>query len=59
MTTDSKTTAPVREVPRWFKIAQAVFIGALTVALYFVGLSMVQSRFHQGGHLDRHGHISR
>jgi hypothetical protein len=59
MITNSKTTAPVREVPSWFQIAQFVFVGALTVALYFVGLSMIQSRFHQGGHLDSHGHISR
>jgi len=59
MTTNSRTPAPVREVPRWFQIAQALFVGALTVTLYFVGLSMIQSRFHQGGHLDRHGHISR
>ena len=59
MTTNSKTIAPLREVPPWFKIAQVVFILALTVALYFVGLSMIQSRFHQGGHLDRHGHVSR
>jgi hypothetical protein len=31
----------------------------LAVAFYFLGLSMVHNRLHQGGHLDRHGHISR
>jgi hypothetical protein len=59
MTTNSNTTAPAREKSTGFKIAQFVFLVALAVALYFVGLGMVHSRFLQGGHLDRHGHISR
>jgi hypothetical protein len=59
MATDSNTTTPARETSTRFKIVEFVFLVALGVALYFVGLNMVHSRFHQGGHLDRHGHISR
>ena len=59
MIAKSHSATPERETARWFQIAQYVFIAALTVVLYFVGLSMIHSRFHQGGQLDRHGHISR
>ena len=59
MITNSKTTAPAREVSLWFQIAQFVFLVVLALAVYFLGLSMVHSRFHQGGHLDSHGQISR
>jgi len=59
MTTNSNSKFPERDRSTGFKIAQFVFLVALAVALYFLGLSMVHSRFHQGGHLDRHGHISR
>jgi hypothetical protein len=59
MTTNSNTTTPAREKSTGFKIAQFVFLVALAIAVYFLGLAMAHSRFHQGGHLDRHGHISR
>jgi hypothetical protein len=59
MTTNSNAKFPDREKSAGFKIAQFVFLVALAIAAYFVGLAMVNSRFHQGGHLDRHGHISR
>ena len=59
MTANLNTAPPARERATWFNIAQLLFLVALAVALYFLGLSMVHSRFHQGGHLDRHGHISR
>jgi len=59
MTANSNTAPPAREKSPVFQIFQVLFLVALTVALYFMGISMVQSRFHQGGHLDSHGHISR
>jgi hypothetical protein len=59
MTTNSNAKFPERERPTGFKIVQFVLLGALAVAVYFLGLGMVHSRLHQGGHLDRHGHISR
>ncbi len=59
MTANSKTAPPARERSTWFQIAQFLFLVVLAVALYFLGLSMVHSRFHRGGHLDWHGHISR
>jgi hypothetical protein len=59
MAANLNTVPPAREKSTRFQIAQFLFLVALSVALYFLGLSMVHSRFHQGGHLDRHGHISR
>jgi hypothetical protein len=59
MTANSNTVRAAREKSTWFQIAQFLFLVALAVALYFLGLSMVHSRYHQGGHMDRHGHISR
>jgi hypothetical protein len=59
MTANSNTAPPARERSTWFQIAQFLFLVALAVAVYFLGLNIVHSRFHQGGHLDRHGHISR
>jgi hypothetical protein len=59
MTSDFKPVTSEREKSLGFQIALSLFLVALAVALYFLGLSMVRSRFHQGGHLDRHGHISR
>jgi len=59
MTANSNPVPFAREKSTWFQIAQFLFLVALSVALYFLGLSMVHSRFHQGGHLDSHGHISR
>jgi hypothetical protein len=31
----------------------------LAVAVFLLGMSMVHNRFFQGGHIDRHDHISR
>jgi hypothetical protein len=59
MTYDSNPATPQREKSLWFQVALSLFLVALAVALHFLGLSMVHSRFHEGGHLDRHGHISR
>jgi hypothetical protein len=59
MTANSNTTPPARERSTWFQITQLLFLVALAVAVYFLGLRMVHSRFHQGGDLDRHSHISR
>jgi hypothetical protein len=59
MTANSNTAPPARERSTWFQIAQFLFLVALAVAVYFLGLSMVHGRFHQGGRLDRHSHISR
>jgi hypothetical protein len=59
MTPNSNAEPAARERSTLFQIVQFLFLVALAVALYFLGLSMVHNRFHQGGHLDRHGHISR
>ena len=59
MTTDSDTETPEREKPPWVKVVQFLFLAALLVSLYLLGKSMVDNRFFQGGHIDRHGHISR
>jgi len=59
MTANSNSTTPAREKSTLFQIVQFLFLVALTVALYFLGVSMVHSRFHQGGQLDRYGHIVR
>lgn|ERR1017187_9651381 len=55
MTDKSNSTTPEREKSTSFHIAQFLVLVALAVAVYFLGLSMVHSRFHQGGHLDSHG----
>ena len=59
MAKNSDKAAPAREKSPWFQIGQFLFLVALVVAFYFLGLSMVHGRFFQGGHLDRHDHISR
>jgi hypothetical protein len=59
MKIDSNTTPPARGKSTGFQIAQFLILVALAVAVYFLGLSMVHHRFFLGGHLDRHGHISR
>jgi hypothetical protein len=59
MTISSNAKFPERERSTGFKVGLSLFVAGLVVALYFLGLSMVHSRFHQGGHLDRRGHISR
>jgi hypothetical protein len=59
MTTNSNTKFPEAERSTGFKVALTLFLLALGVAFYFVGLGMVHNRFHQGGHIDRHGHESR
>jgi len=59
MAVNLNTVPPAREKSTRFQIARFLFLVALAVAVYFLGLSMIQSRFLQGGHLDRHGHISR
>jgi len=59
MTANSNTVPPAREKSTLFQIILAIFLVALAVAFYFIGIRMVQNRFHQGGHLDRNGHISR
>ena len=59
MAVNLNTAPPAREKSTRFQIARFLFLVALAVAVYFLGLSMIQSRFLQGGHLDRHGHISR
>jgi hypothetical protein len=58
MTANLNTAPPAREKSTRFQIAQFLFLVALALALYFLGLSMVHSRFHQGGQLDSDGHIS-
>jgi hypothetical protein len=58
MTSDSNPATSEKEKSLWFHIALSLFLVALVVALYFLGLGMVHSRFHQGGHLDKQGHIS-
>jgi hypothetical protein len=59
MTTNLNTASLERQKPFWFKVVQVLFLVALAVAVYMIGLSMVHNRFLQGGHMDRHGHISR
>lgn len=59
MTTNSNKETPEREKSPWFQVAQFLFLAALVVSLFLLGKSMVHNRFFQGGHLDRHGHISR
>ena len=59
MKSDSNSMAPEKEKAPWFKVAQALFVAGLVVALYLLGLSMVHHRFVQGGRIDRYGHIER
>jgi uncharacterized membrane protein len=59
MTTNLNTASLGRQKSFWFKVVQTLFLVALAVAVYMLGLSMVQNRYFQGGHMDRHGHISR
>lgn len=59
MTTNSKTENLEREKSPWFQVAQFLFVAALVVSLFLMGMSMVDNRFFQGGHMDRHSHISR
>ena len=59
MTTDLKPTGPEREKSPWFQVGQFLFLVALAVAVFMLGLSMVHHRFVQGGRIDRYGHIKR
>jgi len=59
VTTNLNTAYTERRESFWFKIGQALLLVALAVAVYILVLSMVHNRFFQGGHMDRHGHISR
>jgi len=62
MTTDLNTTGHEgreREKSPWFQVAKFLFVVGFVVALFLLGVSMVNHRFFQGGHMDRHGHISR
>jgi hypothetical protein len=59
MTTNSNTETNEREKSPWFQVARFLLLVALVVFLYLLGMSMVHNRFFQGGHIDRHGHISR
>jgi hypothetical protein len=59
MTTNSNTETPEGEKSPWIQVARFLFLAALVVSLFLLGMSMVNNRFFQGGHMDRHGHISR
>jgi len=59
MTTNSHTKTPEREKSPWFQFVQFLLLAALVASLLLLGMSMVQNRFFQGGHMDRHGHMSR
>ena len=59
MATDLKPTGPEREKSPWFQVGQFLFLVALAVAVFMLGLSMVHHRFVQGGRIDRYGHIKR
>jgi hypothetical protein len=59
MTTNLNTTAPQKEKSPRLQVAQFLFLVGLAVAVFLLGVSMVHHRFLQGGHMDRHGHISR
>jgi len=59
MTTNLDTASAERQKSFWFKVGQTLFLVALAVAFYMLGLSMVNNRYFRGGHMDRHGHISR
>jgi hypothetical protein len=59
MTNNLKMTSSEREKSPWFQVGQFLFLVGLAVAIFLLGLGMANHRFFQGGHLDRHGHISR
>jgi len=59
MATNSNTETPENEKSPWIQVARFLFLVALVVSLFLLGMSMVHNRFFQGGHMDRHGHISR
>jgi hypothetical protein len=55
MADESKSTAPERERSPWFQAGQVVFLLAMLVGVYMLAHSMVEHRFFQGGHQDKHG----
>ena len=55
MTTNSKTTNPVRQKSPWLAIGRFLFFVVLAVAFFLLAQSMVRHRFHEGGRIDRHG----
>jgi hypothetical protein len=59
MTANSNAATPAKKKSAWPQLAQFLFLVALAVDLYFLGLTIVFSRFQEDGQLDRHGHIGR
>jgi hypothetical protein len=55
MATGSKTTVRPRETSLLFDIGQFVFLIALAVAVYLLGLSMIHHRFFRGGYINQYG----
>ena len=59
MTTNMDNLSPERQMSFWFRVGQTLFLIAMAVAFYMLGTGMVHNRYFQGGHMDRHSHISR
>jgi hypothetical protein len=57
MSTDQNTTATERQISPWFRVVQMLLLATFVVAVYLLGLSLVQHRFFKGSRIDRYGHV--
>jgi hypothetical protein len=57
MATDSKTPDPEPQKTNRFQVGLFLFLVLMAVAVYLLGVSMVNHRFFRGGRVDRYGHV--
>jgi hypothetical protein len=55
MTKNANKEAPERQESPWFQIGKFLFVVVLAVAVFLLGLSMVNHRFFRGGYINQHG----
>jgi hypothetical protein len=55
MTKNANKEASEQQKSRWFRIGRFLFVVVLAVAVFLLGLSMVNHRFFRGGYINQHG----